>query len=271
MTLEDLFVSHKQVDPVVFDKTTPSLSEDIYLNLDRAQRAAIESAQQKTDYSTWRVGNKDTKESAYKDWTVGWKKALKKLEASVSNERSANNELYKDMPIDTLDFISFFENYEKPFGSKLTDKDLRGYALGEKNAKGRKTFGYGLLFHPDYDSKFMEDVKTEYTQAELEELFKKRVAKDRNHVTNWAGKNNIKLSEKQITALTAAVYNFGSGFLDWEIARKIAKNPNDPSIYEHWANQGKHQWGKYPGLKTRRRREANMYAGIADWKNHLVV
>ena len=39
MTLEDLFVSHKQVDPVRFEFTNTSLPAPIYLNLDRVQKA----------------------------------------------------------------------------------------------------------------------------------------------------------------------------------------------------------------------------------------
>lgn len=39
MNLSDLFVSHKQVEPVSFIEDTPELPKDIYLNLNRAQKA----------------------------------------------------------------------------------------------------------------------------------------------------------------------------------------------------------------------------------------
>lgn len=64
MTLEDLFVSHKQVDPVEFTFMKPSLPQPIYLNLDRAQKAVNytgdnEEVEDKTDTkdskSNWKV------------------------------------------------------------------------------------------------------------------------------------------------------------------------------------------------------------------------
>lgn len=78
MTLENLFVSHKQVDPVVFDRTTPTLpKDDIHLNLERAQKVASDSKtsleqpiqDNKTDYTTWKVGG----DSPYKNWAVQFK------------------------------------------------------------------------------------------------------------------------------------------------------------------------------------------------------
>lgn len=64
MTLEDLFVSHKQVDPVEFTFMKPSLPQPIYLNLDRAQKAVNytgdnEEVEDETDTkdskSNWKV------------------------------------------------------------------------------------------------------------------------------------------------------------------------------------------------------------------------
>jgi flagellum-specific peptidoglycan hydrolase FlgJ len=66
MQLSELFVSHKQVDPVIFDREEPSLPQPIYLNLDRAKRAT--ESEDVKEYSTtpstnsssttsWRVSN----------------------------------------------------------------------------------------------------------------------------------------------------------------------------------------------------------------------
>ena len=70
MQLSELFVSHKQVDPVIFDREEPSLPQPIYLNLDRAKRAT-ESEDVKEDSqhisnnssstSSWRVSNYEDK------------------------------------------------------------------------------------------------------------------------------------------------------------------------------------------------------------------
>lgn len=65
MELKDLFVSHKQVESVTFDKQNPSLPQPIYLNLDRAKKVTTDDpadveedvlAQSVNDDSTWRVG-----------------------------------------------------------------------------------------------------------------------------------------------------------------------------------------------------------------------
>lgn len=56
MQLSDLFVSHKQVDPVVFKTEEPSLPQPIYLNLDRAKKATTteETEEQPSDdMTTW--------------------------------------------------------------------------------------------------------------------------------------------------------------------------------------------------------------------------
>lgn len=62
MNLSDLFVSHKQVEPVSFNYDTPKLPKDIYLNLDRAQKAVTpESTTEQIE---------EPKESDSQTWTV---------------------------------------------------------------------------------------------------------------------------------------------------------------------------------------------------------
>ena len=59
MQLSDLFVSHKQVDPVTFDREEPTLPQPIYLNLDRAKKVTTDDTADATsteeDMSTWSV------------------------------------------------------------------------------------------------------------------------------------------------------------------------------------------------------------------------
>jgi len=64
MQLSELFVSHKQVDPVIFDREEPSLPQPIYLNLDRAKRAT-ESEDVKEDSTT-----PSTNSSSTSSWKV---------------------------------------------------------------------------------------------------------------------------------------------------------------------------------------------------------
>lgn len=155
------------------------------------------------------------------------------------------------------DKISRFES-SKPFGYKMDQRDLTGIDLGDAN--GHKTFGYGLLYHPN--GQYMDQIKSHWTQTELETLYIKTVNKIRSKVQNWATSKNITLNQNQINSLTSACYNFGSRFLNWSVARKIAKDPNDTSIYQDWANFSNHQADEYPGLIKRRKSEADWYFGI---------
>lgn len=68
MNLKDLFVSHKQVEPVSFIKDTPELPKNIYFNLDRAQKVANPEDTDEEDTSSWSVDENPS----YK-WTVGYK------------------------------------------------------------------------------------------------------------------------------------------------------------------------------------------------------
>ena len=70
MQLSELFVSHKQVNPVVFDREEPSLPQPIYLNLDRAKKAtelegvkesSSDDSNDPSDTSSWKVTNYEDK------------------------------------------------------------------------------------------------------------------------------------------------------------------------------------------------------------------
>ena len=55
MTLNELFVSHKQVDPVKFESTVIEPTQDLYLNLGRAQQAVSSDHHDET----WRVKDEE--------------------------------------------------------------------------------------------------------------------------------------------------------------------------------------------------------------------
>lgn len=243
MELSDLFVSHKQVEPVHFDFEKPDLPQSIYLNLERAKQAANpddsvkENNPETDDMSTWSVDG-----SQY-DW-------------SVESARSTSTKPVTSKPTSTnlYNWISRFER-SKDFGGSLSSDDLKG--IDYKDANGHRTFGYGLLYHPN--GNYMDQIKSEWTQTELEQLYKYTVDNTRNKVLKWAKSKNVALEDNQIDALTSAVYNFGPKFLEWSVARRIAANPNDEKIYDAWAKFSDHQAAKYPGLVTRRKQEADRY------------
>ena len=87
MQLSELFVSHKQVDPVEFEPVHHDFDNNIYLNLDRARAAtSTESASTETpseDTSSWSTEQK-------LDWKVGTKPTgnSKRWENPYKNNRN---------------------------------------------------------------------------------------------------------------------------------------------------------------------------------------
>jgi hypothetical protein len=60
MTLNELFVSHKQVDPVKFTIPMFASEQPIYINTDRARKIA--NGEIEEDTHTWKVGGEDNEE-----------------------------------------------------------------------------------------------------------------------------------------------------------------------------------------------------------------
>ena len=156
-----------------------------------------------------------------------------------------------------LAFICFYETGHR-FGYTMTSKDLNGYDLHD--AGGHKTYGYGLLYHPN--GKYMDSIKGTWTQQELENIFKSQAKITSNKIDAWARKKGISLNQNQKDAIASACYNFGMGFLNKSICNMISQSPNNPAIKETWAHLSDAQGKKYPGLIKRRKAEANWYFGI---------
>ena len=149
----------------------------------------------------------------------------------------------------------------KKVGSALGPKELHGvYVAGDSARAGKhKTYGYGLLYYPD-GMRFMDQVKSSYTQSEIESLYKKSVDEKVKKVMHSVTKP---LSQDQIDALTCIAYNFGR--VPSSLLAKVNANPNDKSIYELWVHlsdaQYKKMGNKVKGLLTRRKMEADWYFG----------
>ena len=153
--------------------------------------------------------------------------------------------------------INFICQYEtgKKFGYTMTAKDLNGYDLHD--AGGHKTYGYGLLMHPN--GKYMDTIKKTWTQKELEQLFLQHAKTTSTKIDNWAKANKVTLNQNQKDAIASACYNFGMGFLNKQICKTIAANPNNPVIRNTWSHLSDVQGKKYPGLIKRRQAEARWY------------
>ena len=165
-----------------------------------------------------------------------------------------------------LNQICLFEN-SKNFGYKMGPQDLQG--KNNNDAGGHLTFGYGLLRHPD-NGAYMDTIKRVWTQEELENLYQKTISKTTNKVINWASQNKLNLNQNQVDALVSMAYNRGTKFLsnpekplDIQLNNLIRQNPNDPQIHNVWSSISNAYAKKYPGLITRRRKEADWYFGRA--------
>ena len=156
-----------------------------------------------------------------------------------------------------LSLICKFETGHN-FGYTIPERELNGYDLGD--AKGHKTFGYGLLYHPT-NKQYMDSIKSSWSQQELESLYKIHAVQTSNHIDKWASSRNIQLNQNQKDAIASACYNFGIGFLNKPIAKLIAQDPNNSQIPNMWAHLSDAQGSKYPGLIKRRQTEAAWYAG----------
>lgn len=162
-----------------------------------------------------------------------------------------------------LNFICMQETSHK-FGYTMSAKDLTGYDLGD--AKGHKTYGYGILYHP-VSKKYMDTIKSTWTQGELENLYKIHAKETSSLIDSWAKRNGITLKQSQKDAIASCCYNFGPGFLTNQskaysrVVNMIKANPNNPNIKEAWAHISDVQGRKYPGLIKRRRAEAAWYFG----------
>lgn len=90
MNLSDLFVSHKQVEPVSFIEDTPELPKDIYLNLNRAQKAT--STEPVTEPVT------ESPETTSETWTVQTKPSdyYTRLKNFIISEEGFRDKAYKD-------------------------------------------------------------------------------------------------------------------------------------------------------------------------------
>ena len=153
-----------------------------------------------------------------------------------------------------INFICQWETGKK-FGYTMTTKDLNGYDLHD--AGGHRTYGYGLLMHPS--GKYMDSIKKVWSQKELEELFLEHAKLTSKKIDTWASNNKVTLNQNQKDAIASGCYNFGMGFLNKQICKLIAANPNNPVIRNTWAHLSDVQGKKYPGLIKRRQAEARWY------------
>lgn len=175
MKLNELFVSHKQVDPVFFEKDTPELPKNIYFNLDRAQRVTSDKPK---DTSTWKVEN----DNSFYDWKVGYNKYNNTVSSQA--ETSISSDYYKRLK----EFIAKEEGFRE-----RAYKDGKYYSIG---------YGFNDPKYKDGDIMSREEADKELDRQlqTREAIYKKRFG------SKWDN-----LSDNQRIALMSYGYNTGDG------------------------------------------------------------
>lgn len=144
MHLSDLFVSHKQVDPVKFNRDEPVLPQPIYLNLDRAKKVTTDDTADATsteeDMSTWSV------DPDYSSWKAGSSSNPPDYSAALRNfiidSEGFREDAYQDGKYYSIGYGFNGPQYKK--GDRMTraeaDKELERQLTTREN-KYRSRFG----------------------------------------------------------------------------------------------------------------------------------
>lgn len=144
MQLSELFVSHKQVDPVLFNTDEPDFSLPLYYNRTRAKQVITPETQENIeesleDLTTWKVPETDN--------TPGW--SVRLSENSSSDNTSTKLEAYRKNS-GYAQFKSELDKFIKanPVYSSIRDNlDYlaaleSGYNMGIDNYKGSSALGW---------------------------------------------------------------------------------------------------------------------------------
>lgn len=223
MTLDELFVSHKQVEPVSFSYQEPEVYKGPYLNFDRASRVA--SGETSTeDMSTWKTGNNE-------NITYNWKVNYGKPENSFAYNQTQKSDYYTRL----RNFIEKEEGFRKE-----AYLDGKYYSIG-----------YGFN-----DPKYKKgDIMTkEEADAELDRQLKTREAKYKKRFgTKWDN-----LTDNQRIALMSYGYNTGDGNI---IGGNVAKylDEGDMAKLRDSLNINTFEGKFYAPLEERRQKERKLF------------
>lgn len=228
MRLDELFVSHKQVDPISFDKDKPELPKNIYFNLDRAQKAVSEDT---SDKSSWKVGGNGS--STY-DWKVGYGKSTSNPAVSGSSEVIN--------PIQGTDYYTRLKNFiaqEEGFREKAY-QDGKYYSIG---------YGFNDPKYKEGDIMTREeaDIELDRQLRTREDKYKKRFG------SKWDN-----LTDNQRIALMSYGYNTGDGnIIGGDVARYL--DAGDMTNLRDSLRINTFQGKVLDALENRRKRERTLF------------
>lgn len=142
MQLSELFVSHKQVDPVSFEGDEPDISLPLYYNRTRAQKVTTPEAPKETeetteDLTTWKVPEVDTTPG----WSVRAAETSTKPSSKLGDYRKSAG--YTQFKSELDKFIEKNPNYASIKDSLDYLAALESsYNLGVTNGKGSGALGW---------------------------------------------------------------------------------------------------------------------------------
>lgn len=173
MRLSELFVSHKQVEPVSFEKDTPDFDIPIYYNRARAQQALSPEAPKEDDTSS-EVEDMTTWSVAGSEQTPGW--SVRAIDGGTSKKPSSKLESYRrsegysQFKSELDKFIQANPNYSGIKDSLDYLAALEsGYNMGVKNSKGSSALGW-FQFLDNTRSAYNKQSRSEFAndaQAQL--------------------------------------------------------------------------------------------------------
>lgn len=214
MNLQDLFVSHKQVQPVDMDFKPIHSDDDIYLNFDRAKKAVSENSE---DMSTWVVGNSDEDEPY--DWKVG----IQKKEQTMTQNKKQGRKIadarkspgYANFKMELDEFINKNPQYASiKDGLEYLAALESSYTMNVENKQGSSALGW---------FQFMDDTRHTYNNQSRDEF-----AND-SQAQLLAAAKHYKHLQKQISNWGGNPDDFVTVYGAWwrpESAKQHIKDPN---------------------------------------------
>lgn len=209
MNLSDLFVSHKQVTPVSFSAPEMTQPKDIYVNFDRAQKAASEEtpqtdAQETDNMYGWKVQGSD-EDGQYQGWGVATYEKEEnnpiipyrpgvtpdaKPKSSLSDYR--NSEDYTKFKSELDKFIQNNSQYAsiKDSLDYLAALESR-YRMNAENYQGSKALGW-FQFMDSTRAPYNKQTRQQFANDSQAQLMAaaKYYTDLQNRVKNWGGDPN---------------------------------------------------------------------------------
>lgn len=263
-SLNDLFTSYKAINEPAL--VIPEFNEDISLDnlIDSLKQNNISA---KIDAFKTRIKENP---SVFK-WNTQVTEDIPYAQPTSSNNTISGDSRENTVTIAGIQIPQSWldKEWQQECGSKfgiLKPKDLKGQVITSNsgkadNTRGKKTYGPGLLYHPE-TGRFMEDEepKEGYTAQELTRLFMVGLEKGIKRAQSAGCK-----TWNQILAYNGMARNFGENSRTvQELKQMIRSGKSDQEIQNYIMHASDRQRSQFPGLIYRRMWEARTWGGDYD-------